>query len=109
MLHIVILLLQVRYCCTKKKASQWGAWSKWSKCSRSCDGGIRTRDRVCVQEKGQPETCFGNWFDAASAGGYGGKGKDKFAPLKKQEAKCNEEQCPSTKLPIIRSVLSSNQ
>lgn len=25
----------------------WGPWEDWSECSRTCDGGIRARSRLC--------------------------------------------------------------
>ena len=27
-------LFQVRFCCKKEDASQWGKWGKWSECSK---------------------------------------------------------------------------
>ena len=27
----------------------WGPWNKWSECDRPCNGGRRTRSRICIQ------------------------------------------------------------
>lgn len=82
---------KVRYCCKKRQDSQWGSWSKWSKCTKTCGGGTRTRDRVCVKKEGSKETCFGNWIDKDE------KGNDRHANLKKQVHKCKEISCPGEK------------
>ncbi|NXU57766.1 ATL2 protein, partial [Turnix velox] len=29
----------------------WGEWSSWSTCSRSCGGGVMSRERHCLQQK----------------------------------------------------------
>lgn len=61
-------------------SSYWGFWESWNSCSKSCNGGVRTRSRSCVrtyrnkactddgQETTQTETCnsgqcpyFENW------------------------------------------------
>ena len=75
---------KVRYCCLKERPAQWGRWSAWTECTKSCGGGTRKRNRVCVEKKGEKETCFGNWP---------AKG-DKFRSLKEQVKHCNELQCP---------------
>lgn len=79
---------KVRYCCLKQRPAQWGEWSEWTDCSKTCGGGIRTRDRVCNSKKGNKETCFGNWVDLDETG------KDRHASLKYQEHACNVLSCP---------------
>lgn len=81
---------KVRYCCLKQRPAQWGEWSEWTDCSKTCGGGIRTRDRVCNSKKGNKETCFGNWVDLDETG------KDRHASLKYQEHACNVLSCPGT-------------
>lgn len=29
----------------------WGEWSSWSTCSRSCGGGVMSRERHCLQQR----------------------------------------------------------
>lgn len=82
---------KVRYCCVRQQPAQWGKWNRWSKCSKSCGGGTRKRNRVCVEKTGNKETCFGNFIDKNE------QGKDKHVDLKKQEHKCNEISCPGEK------------
>ncbi|TRY69476.1 hypothetical protein TCAL_03259 [Tigriopus californicus] len=74
---------KVRYCCLKKRPAQWGEWNEWTDCTKTCGGGIRSRDRVCNSKKGNKETCFGNWIDLDESG------KDRHANLKYQEHACN--------------------
>ena len=31
----------------------WSSWTQFSDCSKDCDGGIKTRNRVCQSENGQ--------------------------------------------------------
>ena len=31
------------------QGNSWGPWGTWSKCSRSCNGGARTRTRACIR------------------------------------------------------------
>ena len=63
---------------------QWGSWSSWTECSRSCGGGHRKRDRVCVKKEGNKEGCF-----------MDGPNGDKRYRL--QEELCNPIPCPSEK------------
>lgn len=32
----------------KKAGKEFEAWSEWSACSKSCDGGVRSRVRACL-------------------------------------------------------------
>ena len=34
-------------CCSITVDGGWGSWSSWSSCSATCDGGRRTRQRLC--------------------------------------------------------------
>ncbi|WAR11678.1 ATS18-like protein [Mya arenaria] len=55
---------------------EWSTWSEWSECSRSCGGGVITRERECSRPLPQ----------------YGGKscdGDDKVYKL------CNVQDCPA--------------
>lgn len=36
------------YYFTIVETANWGTWGSWSSCSRTCNGGIRTRTRSCV-------------------------------------------------------------
>ena len=62
--------------------SKWGAWSSWNECSRSCGGGHRKRDRVCVKKEGNKDNCFMD----------GPQGDKRY---KQQEELCNPLPCPS--------------
>lgn len=36
----------------------WSQWASWSSCSKECNGGLRTRARICPGEKSHPSiTC----------------------------------------------------
>ena len=39
-------------------SNEWSSWSEWSECSRTCDYGLRTRERQCLQ--GIMNTCPGS-------------------------------------------------
>jgi len=49
--------LRVCYSCNEKEAC-WSQWSNWSECSKECDGGVRSRQRVCVRT-GKQSHCAG--------------------------------------------------
>ncbi|KAJ8307439.1 hypothetical protein KUTeg_015523 [Tegillarca granosa] len=42
--------------CTDNSKACWDFWSPWGPCSRSCDGGVQTRQRSCLKNN---ETCDG--------------------------------------------------
>ena len=43
--------MKIRFCCAIDLRAQWSQWGEWSECSCSCDGGIRSRKKTCVQSK----------------------------------------------------------
>ena len=49
--------LRVCYSCNEKEAC-WSQWSNWSECSKECDGGVRSRQRICVRT-GKQSHCTG--------------------------------------------------
>ncbi|KAG9352449.1 hypothetical protein JZ751_020863, partial [Albula glossodonta] len=54
---------------------QWSEWSRWSDCSRSCGGGLMSRERFCNKPRPQ----------------YNGR----FCPgLSRQHQMCNTKACP---------------
>ena len=73
---------KVRYCCKIESPSQWGTWSAWSKCTKTCGGGKRTRDRVCNKKKGAKQGCYMD-------------GPDGDPRFKEQTDTCNPLPCPS--------------
>ncbi|XP_071953844.1 A disintegrin and metalloproteinase with thrombospondin motifs 6-like [Antedon mediterranea] len=54
----------------------WGEWGAWGPCSRSCDGGVSTKERLCDSPSPQ----------------HGGK---YCLGLRKQYRSCNIDPCPS--------------
>ena len=57
----------------------WSSWSRWGSCSRSCDGGVSSRTRSCLDESGEsnvdPTVCGGGNF--------------------RQDRLCSMQACPS--------------
>ncbi|CAG5105606.1 Oidioi.mRNA.OKI2018_I69.chr1.g2281.t1.cds [Oikopleura dioica] len=43
--------------------SKWTNWGSWSQCGKSCDGGFRIRQRVCLRDAGSPN-CPGSNVDS---------------------------------------------
>ena len=43
--------MKIRFCCAIDLRAQWSKWGEWGECSCSCDGGIRSRKKTCVQSK----------------------------------------------------------
>merc|ERR1719402_702145 len=77
--------MKVRYCCAKQHRASWGEWEQWSKCSKTCGGGRKERNRICVQSADVDEhstPCFGQ--DSNEAEYYS-----------KQEKECNVVGCPT--------------
>ena len=57
----------------------WDTWSKWTECSKKCNGGTRSRERICNNPKpenggeeceGEPEESIGCNEDACEPGYY---------------------------------------
>uniref|UniRef100_UPI00193A61B8 uncharacterized protein LOC120335429 n=1 Tax=Styela clava TaxID=7725 RepID=UPI00193A61B8 len=46
--------------CNAEPCSRWLEWSLWSICTRDCDGGIRTRSRICLHGVPGDVNCFGD-------------------------------------------------
>ncbi|MFT7808279.1 ADAMTS-like protein 2 isoform X2 [Arapaima gigas] len=36
---------------SEEVAQWWGEWSSWSTCSRTCGGGVRSKERHCLQQR----------------------------------------------------------
>uniref|UniRef100_A0A8C4QYN2 G-protein coupled receptors family 2 profile 1 domain-containing protein n=1 Tax=Eptatretus burgeri TaxID=7764 RepID=A0A8C4QYN2_EPTBU len=51
----------------------WKTWGAWLDCSKLCDGGKKTRHRVCLEAKGISGTCHGPFQETRN---------------------CNEQKCP---------------
>ncbi|NXO81113.1 PPN protein, partial [Sitta europaea] len=44
----------------KRQVDVWGSWGEWSKCSRSCGGGVSSRQRRCYSQRTEgPSSCVG--------------------------------------------------
>eukprot|EP00079_Xenopus_tropicalis_P024830 XP_012817872.1 PREDICTED: ADAMTS-like protein 2 isoform X3 [Xenopus tropicalis] len=61
-------------------AEWWGEWSSWSTCSRTCGGGVMSRERHCLRQRLQ--TVLGT--DNTVCGGHS-----------KQYQLCQKELCPT--------------
>ena len=44
---------------------QWMAWAEWSACSRTCDGGVRKRARICREPRRGGKYCAGHGEESA--------------------------------------------
>lgn len=47
----------------------WATWLVWTKCTVSCGGGIRTRERLCVGGKIGDIGCDNNFVQQEPCGG----------------------------------------
>ncbi len=45
--------------CNVQPCPMWSAWAEWGLCSKSCDGGVRTRLRECYQGNELSDACPG--------------------------------------------------
>ena len=54
---------------------RWTGWEQWTECSKTCDGGVRTRTQACI------------YNDFAS------KGKNCTEDDTIQEEMCNDNKC----------------
>lgn len=59
----------------------WGQWSPWSQCSRSCDGGTRSRVKLCDDPppRNGGLSCFGIRFEPEDCNSFPCKGKNSKA------------------------------
>ena len=55
----------------------WGEWSPWSQCSRSCDGGTRSRVKLCDSPapRNGGLACVGIRFEPEDCNSFPCKGK----------------------------------
>ena len=64
-------------------AGRWSEWGAWSSCNKKCDGGVKSRTRICIDGTG----CSG---------------------LSSDEIACNEHDCSGKALKSISNVLKDS-
>ena len=112
----------------------WSSWGKWSECSRSCNGGIRSRLRTCEggttctgsnyqQESCNTQLCpqagaewgqWGSWSGCSLRCGGGRQSRTRqclngniCSGTRTQYRDCNEQACPGMLYQAMYMSLSS--
>ena len=76
--------VRIHYCHVYVVDGGYTNWNGWSKCSVSCGGGTRQRDRQCTNPKPQ----------------HGGKDCSELGPIRQTEV-CNTAGCPGSHILCI--------
>ena len=65
-MQIKINNFKIYYILTHLDTGTWSSWNQFTECSKNCNGGIKTRNRVCKSDyglEGQNIFCEGSFED----------------------------------------------
>ena len=74
-------------CC---QGSSWNSWSAWGACTKTCGGGVQTRERTCGNDKTDGQ---GNVIPCS--------GQD-IEVFRNQQKNCNEDICNPKNVQLVQ-------
>ena len=74
-------------CC---RGSTWNSWSAWSTCTKTCGGGLQTRERTCQDDKSDGQ---GNVIPCSG---------QNIAAFRNQEKSCSENICNPKNVQLVQ-------